>query len=266
MAQKNNALIPLVIAIFAALLIIVYPIFKAFFVGDEGWAQTGWVLYILIIPAAGVILVFGALLTLLSGSLGHRLDNEPTAENKRRGRLVAFTAVGAIIVAVSMLAFAAFVFPAQQKMMGLAFFVSSVFGGLGGLFVFRRFVCSGSDPKTSESTEPAFSPRDLLPEAVWKTGLALQWYAYLFLLIAMLIDCPVVARQYRDLFWVLFNVYVFALMLISTSAAFWMRPALRGKLTLTFRSVVLFAILYLGFLFLATQIAVPFSITHRISS
>ena len=56
---------PLIVSVLLALVINAFPVFMAFVVRAEGWAQAGWAYYFLTIPAAIVLLLLGLVISLV---------------------------------------------------------------------------------------------------------------------------------------------------------------------------------------------------------
>ena len=50
---------PLVITVVLAFLINFFPIFMAFVIKVDGWAQVGWVFYLFTIPLSGLLILIG---------------------------------------------------------------------------------------------------------------------------------------------------------------------------------------------------------------
>ena len=69
--------IPVVVATLIAIAINVYPAFMAFVIGDRAWAQAGWTLYFLTIPAAIVLVAIGIGVT---GWLYNRKNNRKNSK------------------------------------------------------------------------------------------------------------------------------------------------------------------------------------------
>lgn len=57
--------IPLLIAILISICANLYPIFMAFVIEEDGWVQTGWVLYFFLLPASLGLIVVGWILSLI---------------------------------------------------------------------------------------------------------------------------------------------------------------------------------------------------------
>jgi hypothetical protein len=62
---KVASCLPLIIAVVLAILINVYPYFRAFGMGDESYVRAGWALYFITVPAAGVLVLVGLVFSLL---------------------------------------------------------------------------------------------------------------------------------------------------------------------------------------------------------
>jgi NADH:ubiquinone oxidoreductase subunit K len=56
---------PLLITFVITVVMNAIPVFMAFVVGDEGWAQAGWAFYFFTIPLGALLLVLGLVLSLV---------------------------------------------------------------------------------------------------------------------------------------------------------------------------------------------------------
>jgi hypothetical protein len=57
--------VPLTIALVLSFLMNAFPLFMAFVVKNEGWAQAGWALYFYTIPLTLLLLVLATLITII---------------------------------------------------------------------------------------------------------------------------------------------------------------------------------------------------------
>jgi hypothetical protein len=60
-----NTWTPLIITVVFSVLMNVFPLFMAFVVRAQGWAEAGWVFYFFTIPAALVLLFLGLVISLV---------------------------------------------------------------------------------------------------------------------------------------------------------------------------------------------------------
>ena len=56
---------PFVITLVVTVVMNAFPLFMAFVVGDEGWAQAGWAFYFFTIPLGALLLAMGFVISLI---------------------------------------------------------------------------------------------------------------------------------------------------------------------------------------------------------
>lgn len=66
--MRVSALLPFKLAFYASVLMNLFPIFMAFVVRAEGWAQAGWAFYFLTIPLSAALLVIGGVVSIALGA------------------------------------------------------------------------------------------------------------------------------------------------------------------------------------------------------
>jgi heme/copper-type cytochrome/quinol oxidase subunit 3 len=57
--------VPITIALVLTFVMNAFPLFMAFVVEDEGWAQAGWVFYFYTIPLGILLILLGALISII---------------------------------------------------------------------------------------------------------------------------------------------------------------------------------------------------------
>ena len=56
---------PTLLALLICIALNAFPLIMAFVLNVEGWDQTGWVLYILLIPASAIIMLIGLITSII---------------------------------------------------------------------------------------------------------------------------------------------------------------------------------------------------------